>query len=335
MPTGITLETAIKVFQKELGCAGAGEETDREYFLDQIWSAMEFLLLNGGGDILREWQIVAKNNNFTFPRDLETPLKYRLSTLPGGNFGVFNTPWYSYSSNALKTFNGYRDWDISPQVNMNRVFTQYRPDCNGVRLLATTRNPKDVGKKIMVSGKLRGMVPAYMHNGVKTAGELLTIQLESDGENRKYSSWMIDEITGVVKDSTCDWVMLSGYDNNDEWQCLSHYHPDETHPMYVEGRVHTNPVSTGNSFILMHVLGRINPSIRYTRDEDILPITSFSILQYLAQRAKYEATATFNTVAALEQRIKAAIKIQIAYQQAPGKTVSVNLSGSSATLSNV
>ncbi len=79
MSTGITLHEAISEFSRELGCSG---EFDRDYLLRQVRCAMEHLLVNGGGDILREWHIGVRSGRFTFPRDLETPIKYKFSKLP-------------------------------------------------------------------------------------------------------------------------------------------------------------------------------------------------------------------------------------------------------------
>ena len=334
MPAGITLERAIKAFATELGCSGDGEEIDREYFIDKVWAGLEFLLFNGGGKILREWKIVGKNNIFTLPRDLETPIKYKLSPLPSADYGVFSTPYYSYSSNALKTFNGYRDFDKNLALHANYTPVQFQPPKCGVRLVATTRNKKDVGRKIMVNGKQRGKELPTVHNGIKTSGELLTIYAEDD-PNKKYSAFQFDEITGVVKEELHDWMMLSGIDGNNIFHFLSHYHPDETVPLYTQAQMFTNPQTLGNTPVLMHVLGRINPSIRYTRDEDILPITAITILEYLAKRAYYDSKGEFNNVAVMEQRIRNAINTQLKYQSPPGSGMSISLTGSATTVSNV
>ena len=90
---GITLEKAIRAFSRE-----SGDIEDRDLLIDRIVGGVEFVLLNGGGKILREWRVVARNGLFTFPRDLETPVKYKYGRLPNLGFGTVQSPYFSYSS---------------------------------------------------------------------------------------------------------------------------------------------------------------------------------------------------------------------------------------------
>lgn len=326
---GITLAKAMEAFRRDLG-----NITDRDELIDMVTSSIEFVLFNGGGEILREWCVIARNGKFTFPRDLETPIKFKFSRLPNTGFGTIHSPYFSYSANAIKDCSSYLDWDVSIEVKANRAFSQFEPPSQGLRILLTTRNPDDVGKKVMVAGKRHGKEIAPIHEGFKTAGELLTIYLESDPQ-KKYSSFIFDEITGVVKDITCDWIMLSGITNDLKATpyFLSYYHPDEEIPTYQQGEVFA--WQNSNCDILMNILGRINPSVKYSRDEDIIPITSFEMLKYLAKRYKYEEGGDLAEVATMEQRIKNLIKVQVAYQQKAARSLSFGLKGSGCTLSNV
>ena len=336
---GITLGKAIEKFSRELGCS---DDNDRDALIDTITQAIEHLMFNGGGDILREWKIVARNGRFTFPKDLETPVKYKLSRLPNAGFGSFHSPYLSYSSTGIKNCCGYYDWNSHQfAVSANKVATTFHPPRCGLRLIATTRDTRDVGKKIMVAGKLRGLEVAPWHNNIKTSGELLPIYLEDD-PNKKYGAWKFDQITSVVKDLTCAYVMLSGIDDNGIFYFLSHYHPDEEVIQYTEGELFTCPSPFLNLFgnirecdFWIHILGRANPSTRYIRDEDILPIDSMEMLKLLAKRARYEENGDFNEVTFMEQRIKILIKKTVAYQQAPIRQLSVNLAGSGASLVNM
>lgn len=341
MSRGITLVKAIECFSRELGC---GDDNDRENLIDEITQAIEYLMLNGGGDILREWKLVVKNGRFTFPKDLETPVKYKFSRLPNAGFGSFHSPYVSYSSTGIKTCCGYYDWEHQFAVSANKVATAFPPPKCGVRVFATTRDERDVGKKIEVGGKLRGLQVAPWHNNIKTSGEVLPIYLEDD-KNKKYGAWKFDEITHVIKDLTCSYVMLSGLDDNNNFFFLSHYHPDEEIPQYTEGELFACPAHSVHLFsdvgsirdcdFFIHILGRVNPTTRYIRDNDILPIYSMQMLKLLAKRARYDDTGDFNEVAIMEQRIRTLIRKTVAYQQAPIRQLSVNLAASGASLSNV
>jgi len=338
--SGITLGNAIKCFSAELGC---GTDQDRESLIDEITQSLEFLLFNGGGDILREWKVVVRNGRFTFPRDLETPVKYKFGRLANAGFGSFHSSYVSYSSAGVRSCCDYYDWEHIFAVSANRVATQYHPPKCGLRMIATTRECEDVGKKLMVSGKLRNMQVAPLHNGYKTAGELLTIYKEDD-PNKKYGAYEFDEITSIVKDPTCAYVMLSGIDKAGQFYFLSHYHPDETAPQYREGEFFACPRPYSGFFgskglkecdFELSILGRVNPGIRYIRDEDILPITSTQMLKLLAKRARYDESGDFNEVGVMENRIRALIKKIVAYQQAPIRQLSVNLAGSGGSLTNL
>lgn len=331
MAAGITLASAIREFSAELGC---GSDKDREDIIRFITKAIEYLLLNGGGDILREWKIPVRNGRFTLPRDVDTPVKYKFAETAAYGFGTFNSPYFSYSSNGIQNCCGYFDWDnYRIALSANRVATQFYPPNHGVRLVATTRDEETVGKKIMVAGKQRGMQVAPKHKGFKTSGELLTIYHEED-PNKKYGAWLFDEITSVVKDETCDYVMLSGIDNTDTFYHLAHYHPDETVPQYTEGHVFDCPCNNQCDY-LISILGRVNPSIRYIRDEDILPIDSLEMLGYLAKRARYYENSDFNDVNFMEAQIAKLIKKTVAYQQAPARSLSMNPAASGGSIQNM
>ena len=325
----ITLCDALKVFQRRIGSAEG-----RESLIDDITAQIEFCLLNAGGEILRSWELTVRNGRFTFPYDLEAPLKYRWGDRPGLHTAVFNSPTYSYSSGSIQNCCGYSTWDkFSCEVLANRTPTQFQPPKCGGFILATTTNPLDVGKQIEVSGNSNGFALAPIHFGVKTAGEVLTIYHQDDPE-KKHSSYMFDEVTAVSKDLTCDYVLLSGITGNKAPFFLSHYHPDETNPMYQQGCFRSCPCGTSCD-IQVHMLGRINPSIRYIRDQDIIPITSFEMLEMLAQRCRYDKASDFDKVAVMEARLASLIRRQIFYQQKTGQDVSFDLKGSGATLSNV
>jgi hypothetical protein len=331
MAQGITLYQAIRIFQGELGC---GDEDSRESTLEAVRASIEYLLLNGGGDILREWVVPVRNGRFTFPRDLETPVKYRCGRKADFGFGAVQDAYFPYSSQSISSCCGYGNWDeLRIAVKPNKVYTQFQPPKQGLRLVATTKDDRDVGKKIMINGNRCHNPLKPTHFGHKTSGELLTIYKEDD-PNKKYGAWIFDEITGVVKDETCAYVMLSGIDTIcKDWYFLSHYTPDETIPRYTEGELFM--CGCGECDFEMHILGRVSPNVNYCRDEDILPINSYELLRLLAKRARYDETGDLNEVNAYEQRIQRLIKKQVAYQQPPGRNPSFALGASGATLTNI
>lgn len=326
---GITLAKAKTVFTRELDC-----NIDSEELLDEITSAIEFMLYNGGGDILREWKVLAKDGRFTLPRDLGTPVKYKFARLPNLGSGTFHSPYYSYSSNAVKRCCGYTQWDEDVEAKANTTPVQFQPPKCGVRILATTKNKADVGKALIVGGTYRGKEVAGQHNGFKTAGEFIKIYHEDD-PNKRVGVYPFDVITSVVKDETCDWVKLSAIGIEDERiYHLSFYHPDEEIPAYKQVEMFTCPPSCGDTCML--ILGRINPNLRYVRDEDILPISSLDMLKLLAKRARYDQSADLNEVAAYESRIKLQIRKEVAYQQEPNRRLDFNLGGAGGdTLTNI
>lgn len=323
---GITLAKAMKVFNRELSCGA-----DREELIDQITQAIEFLLLHGGGDILREWKVVVREGVFTLPRDLATPVKYKFSRLPNMGFGSFNSPYYSYSSNALKKCCSYNDWNVNFEVKAQSAATQYpMPSCGG-RIMITTKNPEDVGKMVLVGGEYRGMPIAGLHNGHKTSGELLPIQHEDDA-HKDLSAFTFDKITHITKDETCDWVKVSALSTDNscgkgdgEWYHLSFIHPDETQPCYRQVEMYSCPTTCCDHEMM--ILGRVDPTITYLRDEDILPISSHLMLNYLAKRASYEESGDLAEVASYEQRIQRLIKKRVVYQQPPIKRMSFKTGG--------
>lgn len=320
---GITLAQVIQSFSQEVG-----RSADDPSLLDDIAEAIEFVLHSGGGEILREWKIPIHNGTVTLPRDLETPIKYKWGRLANSGFGIFMSPYLSYSSEGVMNFLGYENWDTKLSTRARRVPIQFKiPRC-GVQVVATSRNPKDVGKTIIISGNQNGRQIAPTHFGQKTAGEVLKIY-DVDDPKKKYSSYLFHEITGIVKDPTLDYIFLSGKAPGEDVPSyiLSCYHPDEEVPSYTQIEMFST-----NAYMLqsdcdtwIHILGRINPSLKYTREDDIVPITSHQMLKLLAKRYKYDYSNEFDLVERMEQRILRLIRKQKAYQQPPGRTASRNL----------
>lgn len=327
---GITLERALKEFGRQIGV-----QEGRECLIDDITTQLEFCLLNGGGEILQEWHLPIQKGTFTFPYDLEAPVKFRLSDRAGVGLGMFNSPFYSYSSGSLQNCCGFNTWDnYSCEVLANRTPTQHQPPECGGYIMATTTNPKDVGKQIEVGGSYNGFPLPTTYNGYKTAGMVLTIYHQEDPYKR-YGNYLVDRVTSVTKELTCDYVTLSGIEvRTGNPFFLSHYHPDETTPMYQQGCWRNCP-SCNNCDLTLHLLGRINPSIRYIRDEQILPVTSYEMLSLLAKRCRYDKAADFDKVAVQEARLAALIRRQVFYQQKTSQDISFNLKGTGATLANV
>lgn len=335
----ITLARAIKVFTSELGCSGTNA---RENLIEEITIAIEWMMHSGGGNILREWRIPVRRGRFTLPRDLETPIKFKFGRNASAGFGMFSSPYHSYGSNSIQDCSGYYDWGSSIEVKANTVPTQNCLQSSCVQVIATTRNDRDVGKKIVVGGKQNGMAIVPLHNNIKTSGEVLTVYKEDDVD-KLYSSFKFDEITSVVKDNTCDYITLTSIDDDGNIQHLAHYHPDDTVPSFTECEM-VNCSCWGHFGLgqyhqhgdyMLHILGRVNPSIEYIRDEDILPISSFNILKMLAKRARQGDQGEIQMEVSYEARIEKAIRKQVSYQQPADRKMSVGLSGSGATLSNL
>jgi hypothetical protein len=339
MATGITLGKAIRAFQTELGCE-CEDEDDRQDLLDKIHSGIEFMLINGGGRILREWDVTVNEGLFTLPKDLGTPVKFRFGNATNADFGVVSSAFHRYSSRSIKQISAdFNDWgNGSFAMDPNFTPVEFQPPCP-VRLVATTRNEKDVGKKLMVNGFHKGMRLAPTHMGHKTSGELLTIYHEEDTK-KKYGAWLFDKIDGVVKDETCSYVMLSGIDTFAEtrkkpFYFLSHYHPDEEVPQYAQMRFVSNNLFNGCRSFCLKILGRVSENVRYVRDEDILPITSIQMLELLAKRGRYYSTSDFNEIGIVETLIINLIRKAVAYQQPTKRGIGVSLKASGYTLNNL
>ena len=332
MGQGITLGKAIQVFQGELGCTGLD---GRENIIDAIQASLEFLLLSGGGELLREWIVTVRNGRFTLPLDLETPVKYKLAKNASCGYGVFHSEFYPYSSQSVECCNSYSDWGrLNVHIRANRTPVQFQPPPTGIRLVATTRDNRDIGKKLSVNGNRCQMQNLPVYFGMKVGGDILTIYAEDD-PNKRYGSWIFDEITGVVKELTCSYVMLSGIDDQTgQWYFLSHYTPDEEVPQYTECEIHSCDCCEGCDYKL-HILGRTQTGIRYIRDEDILPISSIEILRLLAKRARYDEGGKMQEVSAMETRIIGTIKKQVAYQNSANRNLSFDFRASGASVPNL
>jgi hypothetical protein len=325
--SAITLAKAKEVFARTA-------TVDNSLLLDKISEAIEFLLINGGGDILHEWDIKCKEGRVTLPTDLGTPIKYKFGRDANLGYGTFNTPYFSYGSNSYRDSDGYFFWDMNIEQKSNRVFTQFRPPVCGVRILATVKklpyydicpNTNQIHRpQIQVNGKYRGFDIATQHFGNPTAGEVLNIYEESDNK-KKYSSFYFDEITGIFKDYTFDqWVTLSGIDKEGKVYFLSHYHPDDTNPSYKEIEIFSSTGAECCEFTL-HVVGRINPNIKYTRDEQVLPIWSLTLLNLLAKRCNYLESGEFKLLSTVEDLIKVHISKSNPYKESPKRNMSFNL----------
>lgn len=324
----ITLEKARDYFSRELSCAG-----DVEYLDDHIHEAIEFTMFHGGADIIREWSVIVTEGRFTFPSDLETPIRYKFCRRPDWGYGTFYSNYHSFSSSGVKEYGDYYDWNISLDAKSQRVFTQYRPPNCGVYICATTKCDADVGKQLIVSGKYKGNPIISVYNGHKVNGEVIDIYHEND-EDKRHSRFCFDEFTGVTKDKTTDYVHFFGYGKNTrEPYFLSHYTPCDENPSFREGEVFSQPAWCCESELF--ILGRVSPHIRYTQGEQVLPITSLELLRLLSKRAKYIDSGDFNEINNIEARIKGIIKKQVAYQQKPNNGLSFNFLGSGGSLTSL
>lgn len=329
---GITLGHAIGEFIRELGCP-----PDRESILRRITEAIEWLLFNGGGDILHEWRVPVRRGRTTLPRSLETPVKYKFENCAIGGFGTFTTAYSSYSPIGVKACYGFDDWEPLFEVKANSVAVQHQPPANGVRVIMTCTNREDVGKKCSIAGSYRGYQIAPTHNGFDTAGEILTYYHQDDPEKR-WSSFRFDHIDSVVRDRSHGYTMLSGIAPDGKSYFLSHYHPDEEVPLYREIELFACPTFASmdwNCDFLMYILGRVNPSMRYFRDEDVLPITSLTMLQLLAKRSKYLESNDFDTVSKLENQLQLIIRKAVIYKAAPGSSLIQSITASGANQRNI
>lgn len=305
----ITFEKAKAVFEKE----GVCNDGDYTY----ISNAVEYLLTLGGGNIQREWEVVCRYGRFTLPPDLCTPVKYKLGTVLNSGFGSIHSAYFSYGSNSIQSrvLTSYNDWGINIELKPYTVATKFRPPACGLRLVLTTRNTSDVGEKVIVSGSHKGFEIISKHNGKTINGELLTIYHEEDPD-KKYSAYIFDNITAVAKDKLCDWIMLSGLSTvSGEPYFLSHYHPDETNPVYREAELYLNNNSPlyDRDFVVS-IIGKIKTGFSFTRDEEVLPIDSGVLLTDLAKRAYYHSTNQFDALERMEARIENYIQKYVAYK---------------------
>lgn len=323
---GITLAKAKTFFARELGECTNGTE-----LLDTIAVAIEYCLLSGGGKILREWTLLVRDGLCTLPKDLQTPVKYKFAN---GSADAFRSAYYSYSSSAFTGCAGFNDFKAA--FLPNKTGTQYRIPAGGVRLVVTTTDDRDVHvegvncSKIMINGKQRGMQISPTHEGFKTSGELLSIY-HKDDPDKKYSAYYFDEITSIVKDPTHDYITLSGIDKNGTFYHLSKYHPDEERVEYNEVQFFGAPKGD----MLVKVLGRIDPSVVYSRDEDILPIDSLELLKLLAKRAKYDHEGNFGNVKMMEDRIANIINRTVRYQEATIKQLNFSPNSGGYSITNI
>lgn len=305
----ITFEQAKAVFKKEGMCE------DGDYSL--ITDAIEYVLTSGGGNIQREWEVVCRYGRFTLPPDLCTPVKYKLGNILNSGFGSIHSSYFSYGSNSIESrvLSSYNDWGINIELKPQTVPTKYRLPACGLRLLMTSKNACDIGQNVIISGSRNGFEIISTHFNKTINGEVLTIYHEDD-DNKKYSAYVFDNVTAVAKDKSVDWMMLSGISTvSNEPYFLSHYHPDETRPVYREAQLYLGHRShVYNQDFLVSIIGKIKTGFSFTRDEEILPIDSTVLLADLAKRAYYHSTNQFDSLERIEKRIDAYIQRYIVYK---------------------
>ena len=283
---------------------------------------------------------------------METPLKFKFSERPNSGFGTFFTPYYTYSSQAVKEHSSYRKWDLAMSSLPGFAFTQYEPPSCGGCIIATTTAEEDFGKEIAVSGSYKGMKIAPKerviadHDGElevvwcdKTDGEILQVQMEEECSNPEnishhLSSYTYDKIDGIyLKGNFCDYVTLHAYDDEGKSHFLGHLHPDDKCPKFRRATLTSHPHIC--SEVCIHILGRISPYTEYKRGTDVLPISSLNMLKLLARRAGYNEKGDINEAAAMKQEIKDLIRLEVAYQQEPNRHLSMGLGASGGTIRNL
>ena len=153
-----------------------------------------------------------------------------------------------------------------------------------------------------------------------------------DDNDKKYSAYKFDKIHSIVKDKTYDYIQLHAIDEKGNITHLSTYHPDETAVEYDEIRF--NNLHYCGDFCLC-IMGRIDPIIRYTRDEDVIPVDSLEALKLLAKRAKYDRIGDYEKVQIIEQRLARNISRTIRYQEAALKSLDIHVNNSYASVTSI
>jgi hypothetical protein len=85
----------------------------------------------------------------------------------------------------------------------------------------------------------------------------------------------------------------------------------------------------------MHILGRVDPDHRYERDNDIIPVSSLTMLKLMAKRAKYVQGGNYKELTAVEANLQKLIRRQVAYFGAPKKNYTYNIATSGGSVTNL
>lgn len=263
---GLTLSDGIDLIAPILGLC---PDRNREKIRRKLMEVIHRVILEGGGETLRKWCVCVSGGCFTAPRDLETPLKFKLEEKVAN---VWSKMYEFYHGNDYRC----DDYSVGMIEEPNPVYTYHDvPNCP-VHIAAVSDGEECPESRIIVQGlNQRGEEIFVQHKGLQFSGEWLSLT----NENATLSTQLFTKITGVEKSKTVNhvrlyWVNVASDGNVTKQGLLSVYRPDEKIPRYRRYRLEGVDC---HCIYKATILGRIC-SPNYFHDNDILPAVNTTSL---------------------------------------------------------
>lgn len=256
---------------------GKGGKVPNARNLDQfVLKVMGYLLITGGANKERSFELCVVNGWFTAPYELETPLKVKVN----GGVGQVVSRWFEFRS--AEAFGQGDCYDAASTVfeDSNPYYTAYDIPSGGAYVGVMGTAEEDCDASLIVQGKdLTGRTIFTNHKGAEIAGEYLDIKKGTiSWSNVRFAAGPLE---GIVKSRTTGHVELFWKQSEEVRGFLSNYSPIEEVPTYRRFRlskVKCPPMAKIN------ILGRVRIKEAYA-DSDRIPFDNRFILEMAGQQA--------------------------------------------------
>jgi hypothetical protein len=287
----------------------AGKCADSEGVRLFVAQAVERSLFKGADGNERKWKFHVTNGMFTAPPDLQTAVKCKVDGRPERVW----SKWYEF-------------FDVNGEDRCNRAFvpglmevaeqfsTIYDIPFPGARIAAVPLSSESADAFITIQGTDANGRDVYTHSGGQLVhGEKIRISREKP----VYTKTVFSKVTSVEKTITNNHVRLYWQLHHPvtkqplERGLLAEYRPTDTHPSYRRFRV---PGIDRNCITAISVIGRVALLENY-HDNDVLPITSLSVLRQIAITMQAEENKDFQSAAYFDRGHTSLIEDQNEYNR--------------------
>ena len=260
----------------------AGKCADSEGVRLFVLQAVERSLFKGADGNERKWKFHLTNGRFTAPPDLQTAVKAKIDGKPERVW----SKWFEFFdvNGGDRCDAGFTTGIIE---EVDRFPTIYDVPPGGARLAAIPLSSEGATASITIQGTDVHGREVYTNVGGRLIhGEKIAISREKP----VYTKTVFSKVSGIEKTITNNHVRLY-------WQVhdratklpiarglLGEYRPTDTRPSYRRFRV---PTADPSCPVAVSIIGRVALLDSY-HDNDILPITSISVLRQVAAQMQAE-----------------------------------------------